>query len=436
MNSDPLAAYNTRNTLAVILGGGRGTRLYPLTQERCKPAVPLGGRYRLIDIPVSNCINSGMRRIFVVTQFNSTSLHRHINETYKMDVFGGGYVEILAAQQTEVDMSWFEGTADAVRKCQRHLDLDDVDRILILSGDQLYRMDFRRLIRTHVDSGAEATVAALPVPANEVSRLGILQVDSTGRIVRFVEKPKDPDIQKSLVCPHDVFDRYNIKPSGRSHLASMGIYLFEKQTLFDLLGRKEMVDFGRQVFPQAISERRVSAHLFDGYWQDIGTIGSFFEANLALTDWMPPFNLYEPDGMVFTHPRFLPPAKINDAVIRQSIVAEGSIVDQARIERAIIGLRGVVRKGVEIRNSIFLGADYYDNSPRHSRDLPPGAPPLGIGEGTRIENAIVDKNARVGARCVITNAAKVREADGPNYCIRDGIIVIPRKAIVPAGTVI
>lgn len=429
-----LGSANAKGVLAVVLGGGRGARLYPLTQNRCKPAVPLGGRYRLIDIPVSNCINSGLRRIFVLTQFNSASLHRHINTTYQLDVFAGGYVEILAAQQTEVDMSWFEGTADAVRKCRRHLDQEDVERILILSGDQLYRMDFRRLLESHAESGAEATVAALPVAQEKTAGLGTLQVDESCRIVRFAEKPKEPELQASLASPAQVFQANGIEPKGRTHLASMGIYLFEKGVLFDLLDHDEFDDFGHQVFPHAIAERRVHAHLFDGYWEDIGTIRSFYEANLALTDWRPAFNLYEPGGQIFTHPRFLPPAKLNAAQVGGSIVAEGSIVDEARIERSIVGLRTVLRRGVTLSDSVVMGADYYewDRPRKRCADLPP----MGVGEGTRIRGAIVDKNASIGPDCAIENARNVRDEDGPCYSIRDGIVVIPRNAVVPAGTVI
>ena len=425
-----------QSCLAVILGGGRGTRLSPLTSERCKPAVPLGGRYRLIDIPVSNCINSGLREIFVVTQFNSVSLHRHLNETYKMDVFSRGYVEILAAQQTPVDMGWFEGTADAVRKCERHLDRSHIERILILSGDQLYRMDYRDMIRRHVRSGAEASVAALPVPRAKATGLGILQVDAAGRIVSFAEKPEDEATLDALTCDPAMFHEHGVEPKDRTHLASMGIYLFEKEALFRLLGQSHMIDFGREVFPFAISESRVHAYLFDGYWRDIGTIRAFYEANLALTDWEPPFNLYEPGGQIFTHARFLPPAKLNRARIECSIVAEGSIVDEAVIDHSIVGLRSVVRRGVTIRDTIIMGADYYDWDGGRFSGVPGDAPPLGIGEGTRVRGAIVDKNARIGPNCVIENAKGVEEAEGENYVIREGIVVIPRSAVLPEGTVI
>lgn len=425
---------NAKRILAVILGGGRGTRLFPLTQVRCKPAVPLGGRYRLIDIPVSNCINSNLRQVFILTQFNSASLHSHVNSTYQMDVFTGGFVEILAAQQTEVDMSWFEGTADAVRKCRRHLDQEDIERILILSGDQLYRMDFGELVQTHFDSGADATVAAMPVKKEETPSLGTLRVDHTGRIVRFAEKPQDPELQDSLASDPRIFDTHGIAPRGRSHLASMGIYLFEKEVLFDLLDHEEFIDFGHEVFPFAIDKHRVQAHLFDGYWADIGTIGSFYEANLALTDWDPPFNLYEPNAQIFTHARFLPPAKVNAAKITQSIVAEGSIIDDAEIGHSIVGLRTTVRRGVRLQDSIVMGADYYEwERPRRAAR---GMPPLGIGEGTQIRGAIVDKGVRIGPNCVIENARGVEREDGEHYLIRDGVVVIPKKAVIPAGTVI
>ena len=422
--------------LGVILGGGRGTRLYPLTKDRAKPAMPIGGRYRLVDIPLSNCINSGLRRIYVLTQFNSVSLHRHIHETYKLDAFSGGYVEILAAQQTGVDLNWFEGTADAVRQNRRHLDISDAEQILILSGDQLYRMDFRDLVASHVSAGAEVTVAALPVARQDASGLGILQVDASRRIVNFVEKPQEPAQLDALRCDPEVLQAHGIEPRGREHLASMGIYLFEKGVLFDLLAHEQFIDFGREVFPHAIGERRVHAHLFDGYWQDIGTMRSFYETNLSLTDLVPPFDLYDSRAQIFTRPRFLPPTKIQKATIENSILAEGAIVDSAEIRHAIIGLRTVVREGAVIRDSILMGADYYEDDPSHRRDISPGMPPLGIGRGTRIRNAIIDKNARIGESCVIENARGVTEAETESYTIRDGIVVVPRKAVLPPGTVI
>ena len=423
-----------KRILAVILGGGRGTRLFPLTQVRCKPAVPLGGRYRLIDIPVSNCINSNLRQVFIMTQFNSASLHSHVNSTYQMDVFSGGFVEILAAQQTEVDMSWFEGTADAVRKCRRHLDQEDIEQILILSGDQLYRMDFGELAQTHFEAGADATVAAMPVTIEETPRLGTLQVDGAGRIVRFAEKPQEPELQQSMASDPRVFDAHGIAPRGHTHLASMGIYLFQKEVLFDLLDHERFIDFGHEVFPFAIENHHVQAHLFDGYWADIGTIRSFYEANLELTDWDPAFNLYEPDGQIFTHARFLPPAKVNAARITRSIVAEGSIIDDAEIDHSIVGLRTMVRRGVRLQDSIVMGGDYYEwERPKPAER---GLPPLGIGEGTRIRGAIVDKGVRIGPNCVIENSRGVETEDGECYVIRDGVVVIPKKAVIPAGTVI
>ena len=434
--SPPNTGYRSEGVLAVILGGGRGRRLSPLTRERCKPAVPIGGRYRLIDIPVSNCINSGLTHIFVLTQFNSVSLHRHLNETYKMDVFNRGFVEILAAQQTEVDMSWFEGTADAVRKCRRHLDTADVDRILILSGDQLYRMDFRDMISAHRQAGAEATVAAVPVPESRASGLGLLRIDDTGRILQFAEKPRDPAVIASVACEPALLEAGGIRPGNRTHLASMGIYLFEKSVLFELLDQEHMVDFGGEVFPHAIAKRNVHAHLFDGYWRDIGTIRSFYDANLAMADWRPEFNLYEPGAQIFTHPRFLPPAKVNSATIERSIIAEGSIVDDARIDHSIIGLRTVVRGGVAIRDSIIMGADHYDWDSPQRREVPAGAPLLGVGPNTRIRGAIVDKNARIGPGCVIENVRNVKNEEGDNYVISEGIVVIPRGAVLPPGTII
>lgn len=414
--------------LAVILGGGAGTRLFPLTKDRAKPAVPLGGKYRLVDIPISNCINSDLRRIFVLTQFNSSSLHRHIQETYRFDQFAPGFVEILAAQQTPASAAWYQGTADAVRQNLVHLADYPHQLVLILSGDQLYRMDFRTLIERHLSAGAEVTVATLPIRPEDAHAFGIVQLAPDGRIVRFVEKPSDPETVASLrVDPALVGE----PAEAPRLLASMGIYLFDREVLREALAGTE-ADFGKHLIPKLIATHRVYAYLYRGYWEDVGTIRSFYEANLDLCEPVPKFNFYDATAPIFTHGRYLPPTKIVKSRVERSLIAEGSIINDATIERSLIGVRSRIEGGTTIRESLVMGQDYYE-TPERAR---PGAPPLGIGRGSWIERAIVDKNARIGEGVRISPEGKPPDLDGPNFYVRDGIVVIPKNGVVPSGTVI
>jgi glucose-1-phosphate adenylyltransferase len=413
------------DTLAVILGGGRGTRLFPLTLHRSKPAVPIAGKYRLIDVPVSNCLNSGLRRIFVLTQYNSESLNKHLGLTYKFDMFSSGFVSVLAAEQTEESPDWFQGTADAVRQSLRHLDNHPSREIVILSGDQLYHMDYRRMIETHRRHVADATVAVTPVPAEQTSAFGILKVNRQGRITHFEEKPK-ADRLPDLVS--------DIPGTGPAYLASMGIYVFNREALARSLADGTLVDFGKNVIPEAVPRMRVHAHVHRGYWEDVGTIRSYYLANLALCQPLPPFDFYQAARPVYTHPRFLPATKVEQATIRNALVSEGSIVVQAEIDHAVIGIRSRVGKGSVIRESLVLGADYYETLEELERNNARGIPPVGVGDDTVVERAIVDKNARIGRGCRIVNRDKVEVADGDGYYIREGIVIVPKNAVIPDGT--
>jgi len=418
--------------VAVIMGGGAGTRLFPLTKDRAKPAVPLGGKYRLVDIPISNCINSELRRIFLLTQFNSSSLHRHIQDAYRFDVFAPGFVEIMAAQQTPERTDWYQGTADAVRQNLRHLNNYPHRLVLILSGDQLYRMDFREVLEQHQASGAEATVATIPVERAQASAFGIMQVATDRRIVRFVEKPKDPGLLDSLRVDWDAIGGGLTGVGPDTLLASMGIYVFNREVLADALAGPE-ADFGKHIIPALIASRRVFAYLYQGYWEDVGTIRSFYEATLDLCEPVPKFNFYDATRPVYTHARYLPGSKIIKSRIERSVIAEGCVINDAVIEHSLIGLRSRVQAGAVIRDSLVMGQDYYDTP---DRDRPTGAPPMGIGHGTHIDRAIVDKNARIGDGVRITPEGKPESMDGPNFHVRDGLVIIPKNAVVPDGTVI
>jgi glucose-1-phosphate adenylyltransferase len=407
-------------TLGLILGGGRGERLYPLTQQRSKPAVPFAGKYRLVDVPISNCINAGIRRIFVLTQFHSASLHNHITRTYRFDSFGRGFVDILAAEQTLQSKNWYQGTADAVRQNLRHIvSRGGVDRALILSGDQLYRMNLRELVDQHKKTKAEVTIAVSPVPREDASRFGILKISESQAVTHFVEKPKPESLE-------------GLESEGR-FLGSMGIYLFERQVLEDVLGASEDHDFGRDVLPRLLGRRRLYAYPYDGYFEDVGTIRSFFNANLLLTDPLPRFNFYEPLAPIYTNPRFLPGSKIDDCLLVRSLVAEGCILNQCRIERSVVGIRARVERGASVKESVVMGADYYQVPEVIAEDFARGTPPIGIGEGAVVERAIVDKNARIGRGARIVNRQGRDHQDGENFFIRDGIVVIPKDAVVPDG---
>jgi glucose-1-phosphate adenylyltransferase len=426
---------NTSTVLCVIMGGGQGTRLFPLTKDRAKPAVPLAGKYRLVDVPISTCINSGFRRIYILTQFNSTSLHRHLSQSYKFDHFTGGFVEVLAAQQTFSDTSWYEGTADAVRKNLVHFLDHDFEYLVILSGDQLFRMDFRRMIAEHKEAGADVTIATIPVGRVAAQSLGIMQIDEDRRITRFVEKPKDPAVQDSLRLPTEWHTKLGIEGGHEQFLASMGIYVFNRDVLRKLLDNAH-TDFGKHIIPRAIETHRVCSHIFQGYWEDIGTIRAFFDANLDLAAELPRFNFFDMSAPIFSRPRFLPGSKINGAQIDHAVVSDGCIINQAKISNSIVGLRMLVGAGTELHRVVALGCDYYESKESIAEHEKAGKPRVGIGSGCRIENAIIDKNARVGNNVVISPVGKPDNVDHPLYYIRDGIVVIPKGASIPHGTVI
>ena len=423
------------NVLVVIMGGGQGTRLFPLTRERAKPAVPLAGKYRLVDIPISNCINSNLRRIYLLTQFNSASLHRHISQSYKFDHFSGGFVEILAAEQTPTNMSWYQGTADAVRKNLPHFMDQHFDYMLILSGDQLYRMDFRYLLEQHANSDADITIGAITVERGAATSLGIMQIDENRRIVRFVEKPKDPVVLDSLKLDRSLYEKFKVRGDADYYLASMGIYVFNRDIIFKLLDNSYS-DFGKHIIPMAIQTCKVNAFIFQGYWEDIGTIKSFFEANLDAVSELPKFNYFDTLAPIFTRPRFLPPSKINGASIDHAIISDGCIINRASVQHSIIGLRGFIDAGSYLHRVIMFGSDYYESAESIERNAALGRPRIGVGKNTRIENAILDKNVRIGDNVVISPAGKPANVDHPLYYIRDGIVVIPKNGVIPHGTII
>lgn len=426
---------NTSKVLSVIMGGGQGTRLFPLTKERAKPAVPLAGKYRLVDIPISNCINSGLRRIYLLTQFNSASMHRHISQSYKFDHFSGGFVEILAAEQTYTNTSWYQGTADAVRKNMIHFMNHDWDHLLILSGDQLYRMDFRHIVDQHTESGADVTIATIPVGRVDAQSLGLMQINEDRRIVRFTEKPKDPAVLDSIRLPQEWHERLGIQATGELFLASMGIYVFNRDVIKQLL-ENNSTDFGKEILPRSIETHKVFSYTFEGYWEDIGTIRAFFEANLDLTSELPRFNFFDMSAPIFSRPRFLPGSKINGAHVDHAVISDGCILNDARISNSIIGLRCLVGAGTSLHRVIMLGSDYYESQASIMENEGQGLPPIGIGRNTKIENTIVDKNARIGDNVVITPAGKPETVDHPLYYIRDGIVIIPKNGVIPNGTVI
>ena len=427
---------NTNNVLSVILGGGAGTRLFPLTKQRAKPAVPLGGKYRLVDIPISNCINSGLRRVYVLTQFNSASLHRHIGQSYKFDHFTGGFVEVLAAEQTLLDSSWYQGTADAVRKNLIHLLNHPSDYVLILSGDQLYRMDFRNILEQHIKTGAELTVATTPVPMADASALGIMQIDSNLRINRFVEKPKDPAVQKSLMIDPTWYARLGIEGNEEFLLASMGIYVFNRDVLVQLLEESSDTDFGKHIIPAAIKKLKVYSYITQGYWEDIGTIRAFFEANLDLAAELPRFNFFDMTAPIFSRPRWLPGSKINGAAIDHAMICDGCIINRAQVSYSIIGIRSIVGGGSRIMRTVMMGCDFYESLASIRENETAGRPAIGIGRNARIENAIIDKNARIGDNVVISPVGKPDNVDHELYYIRDGIVIIPKNGVIPHNTII
>ena len=415
------------DVIALILGGGRGTRLFPLTQHRSKPAVPIGANYRLVDVAVSNCLHAGLRRIFVLTQYQSESLNKHVGNTYKFDMFSNGFVEVLAAEQTDQRSDWFQGTADAVRQCLKHVLRERFSEIAILGGDQLYRLDFRDMLRVHRESKADATVAIKPVPAEQTSGFGIMKTAADGRIVHFEEKPhanRLPD----LVSP--------LPGKGDSYLASMGIYLFGRRALVEALSNEQHNDFGRHVIPAMLSRLRVQSYAFDGYWEDVGTIQSFYDANIALTAEKPPFSFYDARFPIYTHPRLLGPTIVKACRVNHSLIADGCFIEGADIESSVIGIRSRIGKGVKIKKSLVLGADTYETPEEMAAGLKAGEPPIGIGENTLIDGAIIDKDARIGRNVRIVNEARVHERDAANHFIREGLVIIPKGAVLPDNTVI
>lgn len=422
-----------KNTLALVLGGGRGTRLYPLTKYRSKPAVPLAGKYRLIDIPLSNCINSGINRMYVLTQFNSVSLHRHIRRTYSFDSYSGGFVEILAAQQTNDSMGWYQGTADAVRQHVRYLQQADIDYVLILSGDQLYRMDYSDMLRTHLANKADVTIGAMPVKREDAHAFGIMRGDESGRVQGFLEKPQTEAEMNMVATTPQWIDARGIPSKGRDLLASMGIYLFNRDALVDVLTKTDYHDFGKEVFPTSIRTRRVQMHLFDGYWEDIGTIKSFFQCNLDLAKSPPAFDLSSAEAPIYTRARFLPPARIDNATIKNSIIADGCIIEAgAIIENSVIGLRTFIGKNVTIRNTVVMGADEFETEVNLAKCQANGTPRLGINDGTVIERAIVDKNCRIGRNVRVVNERNLETSpETEEGMICDGIAMIHKDAVLP-----
>jgi glucose-1-phosphate adenylyltransferase len=427
--------------LAIILGGGAGTRLYPLTKLRAKPAVPLGAKYRLIDIPISNCINSELQRIYVLTQFNSASLNRHIARTYAGvgAGFSQGFVEVLAAQQTPESPSWFEGTADAVRKYLRLFAEWEVDQYLILSGDHLYRMDYRHFVERHRETRADITLSVVPVDESRASEFGLMKIDRSGRVQSFSEKPRG-DALKAMAVDTAVLGLTTDEAKRSPYIASMGIYVFDKQVLLDLLKQTpERTDFGKEVIPAAAKDHRVYAYLFKDYWEDIGTIESFFEANLALTRQpLPPFSFYDEKAPIYTHSRYLPPTKLLDSHVVESMVGEGCILKECMVKRSVIGIRSRIEADCVIDNALLMGADYYESPAERLKNLASGKVPLGVGENTVIQRAIVDKNARIGRNVRIVNQDHVVEAtrEEMGFVIRSGIVVVIKNATIPDGTVI
>lgn len=418
------------------MGGGQGTRLYPLTKFRAKPAVPLGAKYRLVDIPISNCINSEIRKIYILTQFNSASLHRHILETYQFDHFSHGFIEICAAQQTLDNMGWYQGTADAVRQNLQHFSDHRPDYIMILSGDQLYRMDFRKLLRQHIETYADITVAALPVPRKHASGLGILQTNEERRITRFVEKPKEAAQLDELKVVDPLLSNLGITSSEDHYLASMGIYVFSSKVLKDVLDNKK-VDFGKDIIPSAIQTHRVFAHVYQGYWEDIGTIGAFFEANLDLVKPAPKFDFFDSNSPIYTRTRYLPASRVLSGDLKETVISEGCRVGHGvKMERTVVGIRSIIQSNCHLKDCIIMGNDFYEDDQLRNENEARALPHMGIGEGCVIRHAIIDKNAQIGAKCVITPDNKPKEMDHELYSIRDGIVVVPKNAIIPAGTVI
>ena len=424
---------DSKSVIAMVLGGGAGSRLYPLTASRSKPAVPIAGKYRLVDIPISNCINSSINRILVLTQFNSASLNKHIKNTYQFSLFSKGFVDIVAAEQTPDNPQWFQGTADAVRQSLRHIINHDFDYVLILSGDQLYQMDFETMIDTHKAKGADISIATIPVGDREAPEFGILKADEENIITSFIEKP-----DKSILGEWTSDTGDDMKAKGRIYLASMGIYIFNRKLLFDLLEdeKKDATDFGKEIIPSSIEKYKVISYQYEGYWTDIGNIYSFFEANLSLTDELPPFNLFDNQKVVFSRARMLPPAKISGTTLEKTIIAEGSIISASRIENSVIGVRSRIGHGTTIVSSYIMGNDFYETLLEIENNVQKGVPKIGIGDRCYFKNTIVDKNCRIGNDVRINGGQHLPNTDHALYAVKDGIVVLKKGAILPDGFVI
>ena len=414
-----------RSVLAIILGGGQGSRLFPLTQLRSKPAVPIGGKYRLIDVPISNCLHADIRRIYVLTQFNSASLNRHVSLTYHMDQFSSGFVEILAAEQTPDSAAWFEGTADAVRKARRHFEMHRADYYLILAGDHLYRMNYASLLDAHIERQADITIAAQPCTAEDATQMGIFTFDRNGQITSFEEKPSATRLKEMKTSLPDGSTILHVD-DRKPFVASMGIYLFSRRVLLEMLEHPGN-DFGRQLIPQALKRYRVSAYLFSGYWADVGTVENFYDANIQLTQPDAPFSFYDPTCPIYTHHRLLPPSRLLECDVHNGLVAEGSYLEGCEVSDSVVGIRSIVRNGATVRRTVLLGADYYDDASTDSHV------PLGIGANAAIDRCIVDKNARIGEGARLVNTKNVDELDGQGFYIRNGIIIVPKDGTIPAG---
>lgn len=426
-----------RKIVCIIMGGGRGTRLVPLTRERCKPAVPLAGKFRLVDIPISNCLNSGFNEIYVLTQFNTASLHRHIQEAYKFDPFAGGCVDILSAEQTDTDQGWYQGTADAVRQNLNHFGtMHEGDLYIILSGDQLFRMDLADVVKSHDTSGADVTITAKPMGLEEAEGLGLMRVDDSLEITEFLEKPKDPAIIEGLAVGESVTRRMKKPGSDRFCLASMGIYVFNASALSSALD-SEYTDFGKEIIPGLLGEMKLCSYVFDDYWEDIGTVKAFFECNLRLTDPVPPFNFYNEDYRIFTRARYLPASKVNACTVDHAVMADGCIVTNAKLTRCSLGVRSVVNDGSELDNVVMMGADFFETADDFEENQALGRPNVGVGAGCRIHNAILDKNVRIGKN-VVLDPDGLPDNFGPDVdiAIRDGILVVCKDTVVPDGFVL
>ena len=424
----------SRRVIAVIMGGGRGTRLHPLTKHRCKPAVPLAAMYRLVDIPISNCLNSGFNQIYLLTQFNTASLHRHVREAYRFDVFGGGFVELLAAEQTETGDKWYQGTADAVRQNLVHIAPADEDLVLILSGDQLYQMDYREIVEAHLATEADVTVCATPVHRSLAHAFGLMKVDAERKVERFVEKPTDEKVVDDLILPPALGDGL-MASSNEDVLVSMGIYAFTGRVLVEALD-SDATDFGKEVIPGLLDGGRLFAHIHEGYWEDIGTVKAFFEANLRLTDEIPPFNFYDPDSPIYTRTRFLPAAKVNECDMRRCIVAGGSILSAAKLERCVIGVRSRIRAGTRMRDTIMMGSERLETDEEREEAIRHGLPGMGVGEDCVIEGTILDANVRIGDGVRLSPEGKPDGFQEGDVMVRDGVLVVSKNGVVPAGTVI